>query len=604
MSIFIGEVTAVNGIQITLTVDETSNKDTIFYEGQRYKGISIREYVAIQRGFRDIVCIVEGEYLDERRFQENTDRIEYVRKVHVRPIGYIENGKFFEGIKFLPLIRDPAFLLPEQTLKTVYSSSAESDFCIGLLLKEGIEISLPWQKLFNTHIGIFGNTGSGKSNTLTKLFTTLFDEKHEQIKPVSKFVLLDFNGEYTKDQIVSSSEKNVIDLNTDKAKHQFPLADHEFWNAETLSILFQATPNTQKPFISSVLRGREKYKDSPNSLLRYIKETIRFCFVSTSQKPETLDLLKRVVGAINGQGVLTRLENIIWHSKQNKFKYEPMHNAFFDTQERYTEILEPYVSNITLDELSPFAEFTLRCELKLIWDVMYGSVQFEYIQPLLKRAESSLNGLSKVIKVKPSDEEDGDEDQALTVISLRNCNQDVKKIIPLLVTKHYYNSHKKQVKESPPEKTLHLIIDEAHNILSQQSVREQANWKDYRLELFEELIKEGRKFGIFLTLSSQRPADISATIMSQLHNFFIHRLVNDRDLFLLDNTISTLDSVSRSLIPNLSKGSCIITGTSFDLPMLIQVDELSDISKPDSNDVLLDNLWAVKTEEEPTWPLN
>ncbi|EKO3576713.1 ATP-binding protein [Vibrio metschnikovii] len=600
MSIFIGEVTAVNGIQITLTVDETSNKDTIFYEGQRYKGISIREYVSIQRGFRDIVCIVEGEYLDERRFQENTDKIEYVRKVHVRPIGYIENGNFFEGIKFLPLIRDPAFLLPEQALKTVYSSSAESDFCIGSLLKEGIEISLPWQKLFNTHIGIFGNTGSGKSNTLTKLFTTLFDEKHEQIKPVSKFVLLDFNGEYIKDQIVSSSEKNIINLNTDKAKHQFPLADHEFWNAETLSILFQATPNTQKPFISSVLRGREKYKGSPNSLLRYIKETIRFCFVSTSQKPETLDLLKRVVGAINGQDVLTRLENIIWHSKQSKFKYEPIHYAFFDTQDRYTEILEPHVSNITLDELSPFAEFTLRCELKLIWDVMYGSVQFEHIQPLLKRAESSLNGLSKVIKVKSSDDESGDEDKALTVISLRNCNQDVKKIIPLLVTKHYYNSHKKLVKKSPPEKTLHLIIDEAHNILSQQSVREQANWKDYRLELFEELIKEGRKFGIFLTLSSQRPADISATIMSQLHNFFIHRLVNERDLFLLDNTISTLDSVSRSLIPNLSRGSCIITGTSFDLPMLIQVDELSDNSKPDSNDVLLDNLWADKTEKVPT----
>ncbi|GLQ72070.1 ATP-binding protein [Vibrio penaeicida] len=601
MSIFIGEVTAVNGIQITLTVDETSNKDTIFHEGQRYKGISIREYVSIQRGFRDIVCIVEGEYLDERRFQESTDKIEYVRKVHIRPIGYIENGKFFEGIKFLPLIRDPAFLLPEQALKTVYSSSGESDFCIGSLLKEGIEISLPWQRLFNTHIGIFGNTGSGKSNTLTKLFTTLFDEKHEQIIPVSKFVLLDFNGEYIKDQIVSSSDKNVIDLNTDKAKHQFPLADHEFWNAETLSILFQATPNTQKPFISSVLRGREKYKDSPDTLLRYIKETIKFCFVSTSQKPETLDLLKRVVGVINGQDVLTRLENIIWHSRQNKFKYEPIHNAFFDTQERYTEILEPYVSNITLHELSPFAEFTLRCELKLIWDVMYGSVQFEHIQPLLKRAESSLNGLSKVIKVKSSDDKGDDEDKALTVISLRNCNQDVKKIIPLLVTKHYYNSHKKLVKKSPPEKTLHLIIDEAHNILSQQSVREQANWKDYRLELFEELIKEGRKFGIFLTLSSQRPADISATIMSQLHNFFIHRLVNDRDLFLLDNTISTLDSVSRSLIPNLSRGSCIITGTSFDLPMLIQVDELSDNSKPDSNDVLLDNLWADKTEKVPTW---
>ncbi|QSV16231.1 ATP-binding protein [Photobacterium ganghwense] len=595
MSIFIGEVTAVNGIQITLTVDETSNKDTIFYEGQRYKGISIREYVSIQRGFRDIVCIVEGEYLDERRFQENTDKIEYVRKVHVRPIGYIENGKFFEGIKFLPLIRDPAFLLPEQVLKTVYSSSAESNFCIGSLLKEGIEISLPWQKLFNTHIGIFGNTGSGKSNTLTKLFTTLFDEKHDQIKPISKFVLLDFNGEYIKDQIVSLDKKNAIDLNTNTAVDQFPLAEDEFWNAETLSILFQATTNTQKPFINRVLQGRSKYGAGKASALSYLKYTIKFCFTSSSQKPEVLDLIKSVLKNTNNAKLL---DKVCWHGSKYKLLLNNRNEVFFNGESEYDIHLKNTVDSIQINVLDAFQEFKILCKLKLINDLMYNFVQFDHIQPLLKRAESSLGGLSKVIKVETSVATD---DKALTVISLRNCNQDVKKIIPLLVTKHYYNSHKKQVKQSPPEKTLHLIIDEAHNILSQQSVREQANWKDYRLELFEELIKEGRKFGIFLTLSSQRPADISATIMSQLHNFFIHRLVNDRDLFLLDNTISTLDSVSRSLIPNLSRGSCIITGTSFDLPMLIQVDELSDNSKPDSNDVLLENLWSVKTEEVPTW---
>ncbi|MFS1947078.1 ATP-binding protein [Vibrio lentus] len=584
MSIFVGEVTAVNGIQITLTVDETSNKDTIFYEGQRYKGISIREYVSIQRGFRDIVCIVEGEYLDERRFQENTDSIEYVRKVHVRPIGYIESGNFYEGIKFLPLIRDPAFLLPEQALKTVYSSSSESEFCIGSLLKEGIEISLPWQKLFNTHIGIFGNTGSGKSNTLTKLFTTLFDEKHEQIKPVSKFVLLDFNGEYIKDQIVSREHKNAIDLNTNSAVDQFPLAEDEFWNAETLSILFQATTNTQKPFINRVLQGRSKYGSGKASALSYLKYTIKFCFTSSSQKPEVLDLIKSVLKSTDSVDIL---KNVSWHGSNFKI-HVGTGFEFFNSESKYNLYLKNTVDGIQISELDAFQEFKILCKLKLINDLMYNFVQFDHIQPLLKRAESSLGGLSKVIKVETNVAAD---DKALTVISLRNCNQDVKKIIPLLVTKHYYNSHKKQIKKSPPEKTLHLIIDEAHNILSQQSVREQANWKDYRLELFEELIKEGRKFGIFLTLSSQRPADISATIMSQLHNFFIHRLVNDRDLFLLDNTISTLDSVSRSLIPNLSRGSCIITGTSFDLPMLIQVDELSHESKPDSNDVDLSTLW-------------
>lgn len=461
------------------------------------------------------------------------------------------------------------------------------------MLKEGIEISLPWQKLFNTHIGIFGNTGSGKSNTLTKLFTTLFDEKHEQIKPVSKFVLLDFNGEYIKDQIVSLEHKHAIDLNTNTAVDQFPLAEDEFWNAETLSILFQATINTQKPFINRVLQGRSKYGSGKASALSYLKYTIKFCFTSSSQKPEVLDLIKSVLKSTDSVDIL---KDVSWHGSNFKIRVGTGFE-FFNSENKYNLYLKNTVDSIQINDLDAFQEFKILCKLKLINDLMFNFVQFDHIQPLLKRAESSLGGLSKVIKVESSVSAD---DKALTVISLRNCNQDVKKIIPLLVTKHYYNSHKNQIKKSPPEKTLHLIIDEAHNILSQQSVREQANWKDYRLELFEELIKEGRKFGIFLTLSSQRPADISATIMSQLHNFFIHRLVNDRDLFLLDNTISTLDSVSRSLIPNLSRGSCIITGTSFDLPMLIQVDELSDNSKPDSNDVLLDNLWADKTEKVPT----
>ncbi len=112
--------------------------------------------------------------------------------------------------------------------------------------------------------------------------------------------------------------------------------------------------------------------------------------------------------------------------------------------------------------------------------------------------------------------------------------------------------------------------------------------------MFEEIVKEGRKFGMYLTLSSQRPADISPTIMSQIHNFFIHRLVNDKDLFLIDNTISTLDKMSKSLIPNLSKGSCVITGTAFDLPLVMQVDYMNDKeSRPDSDDVDLRALRSI-----------
>ncbi|MCW5120957.1 hypothetical protein B7L17_029725 [Burkholderia cenocepacia] len=95
---------------------------------------------------------------------------------------------------------------------------------------------------------------------------------------------------------------------------------------------------------------------------------------------------------------------------------------------------------------------------------------------------------------------------------------------------------------------------------------------------------------MFVTIASQRPADISPTIVSQLHNFFIHRLANDRDLFIIDNTISTLDALSRSLIPGLSQGCCVATGTAFDLPLVIQVDRLPSDKQPASEDVDLEKL--------------
>jgi DNA helicase HerA-like ATPase len=59
-----------------------------------------------------------------------------------------------------------------------------------------------------------------------------------------------------------------------------------------------------------------------------------------------------------------------------------------------------------------------------------------------------------------------------------------------------------------------IIIDEAHNILSTESFREAESWKDYRLETFEEIIKEGRMFGVFVTIASQRPNDISPVLVS------------------------------------------------------------------------------------------
>ena len=75
--------------------------------------------------------------------------------------------------------------------------------------------------------------------------------------------------------------------------------------------------------------------------------------------------------------------------------------------------------------------------------------------------------------------------------------------------------------------------------------------------------------------------------------------MNDKDLFLIDNTISTLDRMSKSLIPNLSKGSCVVTGTVFDLPTVMQVDYMDNKdNRPDSDDVDLFNLWKMGSTKD------
>jgi len=154
-----------------------------------------------------------------------------------------------------------------------------------------------------------------------------------------------------------------------------------------------------------------------------------------------------------------------------------------------------------------------------------------------------------------------------------------------MLAKEMYATHKKE-----NSKILNIIVDEAHNILSKSSFRETADWKDYRLETFEEIIKEGRKFGVFLTISSQRPNDISETIISQAHNYFIHQLINQRDLQTIGNAVSYIDKVTEEAIPTLPIGTCIFSGLATPMPLKLKIKELPDSNKPESHTLKFEDL--------------
>lgn len=584
----IGLVTSVRGTTVKAKVNHDLFQSTYFHNGRILRGISINEFVLIRKGYQDIVGKIVGEEIVEN-FSLRNDEIEqkkYERFIELNIIGFFFEEKFFSGLKHLPMINDSLFLISDEKISEIYNFKTEKNkslINIGKSMLEELPINIPINGVFNSHIGVFGNTGSGKSNTLAKLYNSLLNKISgcEGLKK-SRFILIDFNGEYGTLASTFPEICHLIELNTKNIQDKILLSQEEFWDDELLSVLFSATEKTQKPFISHLIKSKIKHDTDIND---YLKSTLHIMFSANPHK-ETVNLLKSLRQYFTEEdqdGITNELSKFSWHSGQEKYLH-PVGGYIDDANDAIRSI--PILYNSTFEIDNVFDEVAVRAILQLINSVSRNYVQYDHIFPLINKITAMSNSLAKVIEVSNK----VIIKKNIQIISLKECNQLIKKTVPMMIAKCSFLEHKTQNNEID---SFHLIIDEAHNILSESSTREAETWKDYRLELFEEIIKEGRKFGYFVTISSQRPFDISPTIISQLHNYFIHRLVNENDLFLLKNTLSTLDAASRALIPTLPPGGCIVSGTAFHTPLLIQIDKLAESSAPQSDTLDLENLWGI-----------
>lgn len=140
-----------------------------------------------------------------------------------------------------------------------------------------------------------------------------------------------------------------------------------------------------------------------------------------------------------------------------------------------------------------------------------------------------------------------------------------------------------------------VIVDEAHNFLGRHIGTE-----DYaaRLDAFELIAKEGRKYGLNICLVSQRPRDITEDVLSQMGTLIVHRLTNDRDREVVERACGEIDRAASAFLPNLRPGEAAIIGTDFPIPLTIQIREPA--TKPQSDGPKYQELWAVKPPPEKT----
>jgi hypothetical protein len=396
---------------------------------------------------------------------------------------------------------------------------------------------------------------------------------------------LDFNGEYTAPQCISSSKK-VYSLSTRGAgADKLPMQEDDLLNIEVISILADATEKTQKPFLSRAVRFYKKVMNANGGDPEgYVKNILRNRVKDVLQMSDKvrafllLDYFGEILPSEDANGDPVDIaSDLTWHNNSNEFYIGPAASGNFLAQNpgRITDTyLYRCIDTFTLGD-SFLSSFIGLLYLQLIHDVLANRAQNEHVVHVINRLKAKKGDIDKIFEL-GSDASFWQGN--FVVVSLADVNLGMRKTLPLLLAKKVYSEQK----ETGQGRSLNIVIDEAHNILSTGSVREAESWKDYRLETFEEIIKEGRKFGVFVTISSQRPSDISPTITSQAHNYFIHRLLNERDLKAVASAVSYIDRVTEESIPTLSTGTCIFSGTASQMPLKINVKFLGD-ARPQSD---------------------
>ena len=607
----LGVIVGVDGDISQVGMYHLSNDAEYLWYGDVLQGAKIGAYLTIlQNNVKIIASVVTEKVADQQNtirsteFDNRFSKNSINRIVDLKTKGVIEKGEFQVTSQYVPMIGNEVCITSKKDLELIYGiNTSEPTISIGKSILEGQVIPLSINKIFASHIGVFGNTGSGKSNTLHKLFLELFrSDYREKILELSKFYVIDFNGEYTKDDSFDVTEnKKVFDIDTrNQTNNKIPITSDYLFDPDILSILFGATIATQVPFLRKALKIWEENKFDGTSIARFVVGTLKKILTtgnsaSLDSKDNWISISERYID----NDLFDVLKSNLYYNYNTESYYTVVNGANKYIINPNTTIPDSEIKYLKIDEiekalkekfnlLSEFDKLKFHLEFQKVHQSAWKSTNIEHINPLFHRIENALNSLKKVVEVKDSIEGDF---SSLNIINLVHANQEITRLIPMLISKMVYDKQKEDIKRDDVTCTCHLIIDEAHNILNAQNHSVGDTWQDYRLNIFEEIIKEGRKFGFYLTLSSQRPADISPTILSQVHNYFIHRLVNDNDLRMLGNTMPTLDKTSFNKIPSLGKGEVIITGNAIQVPVFVKVDK-EEIIRPNSDDVILTKLWS------------
>lgn len=600
---FIGKVIEVSNTNICVAINKELEAPYVIVDSIPIRIAGVGNFLKIEN---DVYEIISEKTILESDKKEQSTKIASNRVVVGKVIGYFEGSNFKQGSSGeTPNIFDNVYTVSDNELLKIYSgTSYAGSIAVGkYLYKKDLDFHIDINKFFASHSLIVGNTGSGKSNTLNTIFTELFENINIQN---SHFLFIDTNGEYSK-AFTKTKLYHVLDTRHPKEnKIQIPLSLLE---SEDWRLLLEATEKTQYPLIKTVWNGvnknifvKEEKADIAQYLLQELKQALNGILNSNANTTNKLGAISSIREDFNF------MENTFYEEihdifaifddytiNGNKFIIAGSTDYFTDHTQQICEKVNNYVTQ------SSKQSFTIE-DMGFLLSIthLYRTYKFNMNEnntsPLIGRFNSNKKDFKIIfLPYKVGEKKNIIEclykGKNILVCDVSRAKKDIRRIIVTFLCSKLYHFTANSPKN---EFSLHLIVDEAHNYLSAQNLDKEDAVAKTCIETFESIIKEGRKFGVFLTMATQRPSDITPTLLSQSHNYVIHKLVNPRDIEIMKNTVPYIDEMSISMLSILSPGQAIFSGTAFNRPNIVQVKFDESITKVESDTIELMKKWRRK----------
>lgn len=577
-----------------------------------------------------------------------------LRKMSLNPLGCLvyegsgaggnEIYRFRRGVESYPTVGDAVLLPTQNQLRAIVESGDNRRVLIGSSpLAANANVMIDPDRLFGRHLAVLGNTGSGKSCSVAGLIRWSLEaaEKKRGTKPNARFIVLDPNGEYANAfQGLGNVRVYAVEPSEGVEQLQVPLW---FWNSAEWSAFTQASAKTQRPLLRRALRdikaGRALSTTSPEeeklALRRYlssrlisIRRDLRSGDIQTDEskfgfrlKAIATDLQGKI--AVYGNNkldeALTAI-NAALKAAYNSFvkdgKTIEYYRAFNEAQVKaIVTALESSVETVGgillqegPDEDVPIAfdGAQLPDHLEILAEQENASQFVDFLVSRIRTLLSDTRMRSIISSADGINLDDwltnylGDSEASngsVTVIDLSLVPAEVVHIITAVIARMTLEALQRYRKEHPQGKTLPtvLVMEEAHTFIKRyKDDTENQSSAAICCQVFEKIAREGRKFGLGLVLSSQRPSELSPTVLSQCNSYLLHRISNDRDQELVHKLVpDNLRGLLRDL-PSLPSRHAILLGWASELPVLVQMNALPEYHRPKSDDP---DFWAVWSGE-------